>query len=485
MDEGADLRAAAMRRVDHAVPLVVDLDGTLVFSDLLLESIFILAKERPLDLLRLPFWLAQGRAQLKQRLARLVRPEAPTLPYNRPLIDYLRAEKGRGRRLILATAADAAVACEIADEVGLFDAVYASDGVTNLIGTCKRKRLVAEFGIGGFDYAGNDSRDLPVWSAARKAMLVQPSRALHETVSEAYEVERVFEQEGTEGSLRRALRMEHWFKNVLVFLPILAAHRLYEVSALLHGLAAFVAFCLCASSVYLTNDLLDLPNDRRHPYKKERPLASGRLPISRALIAIPLLLVGAVGASLANPPAMLGILGAYWVLMLAYCLRFRDIAVIDVLVLAGGYALRVMAGSAAIGLEAVPWLVVISCVLFFFGLALLKRYAELVAMRSLAGPKARARGYLARFLGPLALIGCASGYLAVAIYAYQVDIDHKINPRYGLDWVICVLLLYWVTHIWLIVRRGQVVDDPVAFTLTDRASQIVAAVAAVIVLIST
>jgi len=467
---------------DAAVPLVVDLDGTLVSSDLLIESAMLFAKERPLGALKLPFWLTEGRARFKQRIAREVRPDARTLPYNRALIAYVEEQRRRGRRIILATAADEAIAHDVARELGLFDAVYASDGQTNLKGVRKRDRLVAEFGVAGFDYAGNGNVDRVVWAAARKAIIVGANADVREDAARGYDVARVFE-DGASGlnALVEALRVKHWFKNALVFVPLLTAHRLFDVASLSHAFAAFVAFCFCASSVYLLNDLLDLPHDRVHPHKKQRALASGRLRVGHALIVMPLLWAGAIGVSLTQPPAMLGVLALYCFLMLAYCFRLRDNVVVDVVTLAAGYALRVMAGSAATELPVAP-LVVSACVLFFFGLALLKRYAELVTMRSIGG--SGARGYFVGHSAVVAGFGTASGYLAIAMLMLETGFEHPLFSRYSLIWIGYALVIYWTTHIWLMARRGRITDDPVSFTLTDPVSRIVGVAVALLLLLS-
>ena len=469
---------------ERLVPLVVDLDGTLVCSDLLTEYVFALAKQRPWRLLRLPFWLAQGKARLKRHLAQEAQLDVHTLPYHRGLLAYLQAQKRRGRHLILATAADETVAQQVARETGVFDAVFASDGTTNLSGKRKRQRLVTEFGARGFDYAGNSRRDLPVWGAARRAILVRPSRGLPDAVAEISEVERVF-ADGVSGPrlYLHALRVHHWLKNILVFVPLVAAHQLNDMGLLAHAVLAFIAFSLCASSVYLLNDLVDLPTDRRHPYKKERPLASGQLPIGQAVGLIPLLWMATVAVGLQLPRPFLWVLGLYYVFMLAYCLRLKDFAIMDALVLAGGYALRVLAGSVAVTITASPWLLGCS-ILLFFSLALLKRYAELVTMRSLEGAKARARGYSAKDSRLVATLGGSSAFLAVIVLALYAGIEQRLHPRYELLWLVCVLLSCWIGYMWLMAHRGRIRDDPAAFALKDRASQVLAVLIMTTVLIA-
>lgn len=470
---------------EPSVPLVVDLDGTLVSTDVLIESCFIFAKKKPLQLFRLPLWLAGGRARLKQRLAREAMPDVHTLPYHREFLAYLRAEKQQGRKLVLATAADEAVAHQVAEELGLFDAVFASDGITNLSGERKRDRLIKEFGINGFEYAGNSFRDRSVWKAARKAIVVRPAASLRSATEKGHEPGRVFEPEATGWrAYLHALRPHHWFKNALVFVPLIAAHQFYNVAMLAQALLAFAALSLCASSVYLLNDLVDLQEDRRHPHKRHRMLASGQLPVAHAAILAPILVLGAVALSLAQPPFFLLIIGAYCFLMLAYCLVLRNLAFWDALALAAGYCLRVVAGSVAVDLGVSLWLLS-SVFLLFFGLALLKRYAELISRRLHEQTQGRVRGYAVEDSGRIAVYGCLSSYLALLVFAFYLAAVAHRHVRYELIWLFYVLLAYSVTHIWLMAGREEISSDPVSFALSDRSIRIFGILMAVTVLAAT
>jgi 4-hydroxybenzoate polyprenyltransferase len=466
---------------DRPAPLVVDLDGTLVATDLLIESLFVLAKRRPLRLLMVPFWLAQGRARLKQHLAREGMPDVPSLPYRRDLIAYLDAARHRGTPLILASAADERIAQAVAHHVGVFDAVFASDGTVNLKGETKRDRLVAEFGFQGFDYVGSGRTDHAVWAASRKALVVRSEPGLAAKVGAATKVERMFEESSSDPLLYlKALRPHHWLKNALVFLPLAAAHRLNEVELLSQGFLAFLAFSLCASSTYLLNDLLDLPNDRRHPHKRDRALASGRLTMTHALGLIPLLLAGAVAVGLLLPWPFLGALGLYYALTLSYSLRLKDLVILDVLALAGLHSLRVIAGSAATGIPPSAWLIAF-CVFLFFSLAMIKRYAELVVMRTIDGLRAHARAYELEDSELLAALGGASGYLAVLVLAlYISETGQGAFGRHELIWLVCVLLLYWISYMWLMAHRARMHDDPLVFALRDNVSRVLMVLMAII-----
>jgi 4-hydroxybenzoate polyprenyltransferase/phosphoserine phosphatase len=477
------------RKVDSTpeqdVALVVDLDGTLTSTDLLLESLFVLTKNKPLRLLQVPFWLLQGLAPLKRHLAKEAAPDARTLPYDQEFLSYLESQKRAGRLLVLATGTDRELALRVAEHIGLFDGVFASDGITNLTGSKKRDRLVAEFGIGGFDYAGNSHRDRDVWASARKAILVRPPARLLKAEEKKSEVSRVFERKALAADVYGgALRVAHWTKNALVFLPLIAAHRLYDAVALGQAFIAFLSFSLCASSIYLLNDLVDLSEDRGHPIKRQRMLASGRLSVRQAIGLMLCLLFGAFALSFTLPADFRTILGAYYLLMVAYCLRLRDLAILDIATLALGYTLRMLAGATATGLAASAWLLIF-CILFFAGLALLKRYAELVAVQRIKGPEARVHAYLVRDSGRLVYFGFSSSCLAVAALAFHFGLNDRLHGRRDALWVVFVLLLYWVTHMWGMARRGQISGDPVAFALTDCTSRIVGILIAIALLVST
>ena len=471
--QGAAAEAAQVAPTP-APPLVVDLDGTLIETDLLVESIAKLLRQEPLALLALPRWLLKGRANLKREIARRVDLDPTLLPYRSALLDHLRAEHANGRSLVLATASDEKLANQVAAHLQLFDRVMGSDGNTNLSGKRKRARLVDQFGERGFDYVANESRDLTVWAAARKAIVVNNSPRLLRAVARVANYESAFTARSP--SLREylsALRPEHWLKNFLVFVPIFSAHLFLSPVLLARTLGAFVAFCCCASAGYLINDLLDLQADRQHPQKRLRPFASGRLPLAYALVTAPVLVV--VGCVLAGMLSLLLLLIvlSYLTLTLAYSLELKRVALLDILVLASLYTLRMVAGAAAIVVWPSVWLLGFSMFLFT-SLAFIKRYAELVIMRSLEGDHATARGYQLSDAELLASKGTASGYAAVLVLAlYIASGAVKANySRHQLIWLVCPLLLYWLGYLWLIAHRGKMFHDPLVFALRDRTSRI-------------
>jgi len=456
-------------------PLVVDLDGTLIKTDLLVESICGLLRKQPLAFFTLPIWLLKGRAHLKAEIARRIELDPTLLPYRTALLDYLHAEHDKGRPIVLATGSNERFAKQVADHLKLFDLVLASDASTNLSGQRKRARLVDHFGERGFDYAGNESRDLAVWSSARKAIVVNPNpRLLRDVARTGAEVESVFEDRGPSLSeYLGALRPRHWLKNILVLFPIFAAHLFIEPVLLARTLVVFLAFCCCASSGYLINDLFDLAADRHHPQKRLRPFASGRLPLAFALAMAPALVV--LGCVLARLLSLLslGILLLYFTLTLAYSLRLKRVVLLDVLVLASLYTLRIIGGGLAIAIWPSVWLVGFSLFLFT-SLAFVKRYAELVLMRGVEGGHAMARSYELSDAELLASKGTACGYAAVLVLALYIASGavKALYSRHQVMWFVCPLLLYWVGYLWLVAHRGEMYHDPLVFALHDRTSRI-------------
>jgi len=455
-------------------PLVVDLDGTLLRTDVTAESVFVLVKRDPRALLSLPWALLRGRAVFKRALAQRAQPDVDTLPLNEPLLEFLRHERHRGRALILATGADQLVAHRIAARLGLFDSVFASDGRTNMTGDAKRGRLVAAFGERGFDYVGNSRRDLPVWAAARRALVAGGATHHLHAVRQVGSVDRVFADKAVAPGRQLAtwleqLRWRHWIKNALVLVPIVLAHRLGDMSAVAAAVLATLAFCAAASSIYLINDLIDLPSDRRHPRKRERPLASGRLPILRAIAAIPLLWGAASLCALFLPPACGALIVLYVAAMLAYSLRLKDLRYVDAAVLAGGYTLRAWVGTWAIGLAVDPWLAA-WCLPTFFGLALLKRRAELAAWATHPGA-AHGRAYRPADARPLAAIGRSATSLGAAALAV-LPLAHGDSPTAiaGL-WLAALLLAVGTRRLWRCAAEGRIEDDPVAFAMRDPPSR--------------
>jgi 4-hydroxybenzoate polyprenyltransferase/phosphoserine phosphatase len=453
-------------------PLCIDLDGTLIRSDMLIEAVFGLLKQNPFYAFFLPLWLAKGKAHLKQQIAERVDLDVTLLPYNERLLTYLREEKAAGRRLILATASNVHYAEQVALHLGFFDEVLASDAKTNLSGPRKGDRLVAAFGERGFDYAANEGVDLPIWAKAGGAILVDTSPPIARQVQAVTPVVQTFSSPRPDvKAYLKAIRLHQWLKNVLVFVPVVMAHEWGNTTLLLQAAIAFLAFGLCASSVYVLNDLLDLEADRQHPTKRRRPFAAGMLSLRQGLLLIPLLLGAAFALALLLPPLFLAVLAVYYAATLAYSLRLKSAVLIDVLVLAGLYTLRVIAGGAATGLGPSFWLLAFSMFLFL-SLALVKRYSELLLVQAQEKEVAAGRGYRLVDLETLAQFGMASGYAAVLVLALYIN-STAVGALYRVPealWLICPLFLYWISRVWLLARRNLMHQDPVLFAIEDRRS---------------
>lgn len=464
-------------------PLCVDLDGTLIHSDLLLESALALLKRNPLYLFVLPFWLLRGRAHLKRCIAQRAGVDIAMLPWNTRVLDLLAAERTQ-RPIVLCTAADGTLAEAVAQHIGGFARVMASDGTRNLSGHHKAEALVATYGERGFDYAGNSAKDIAIWAHARQAYVVNAEAGVAARASRVSQVAGILPRKAA--GLRvwlKALRLHQWAKNVLVFAPLLAAHKLLQPSAVAHAVAAFLIFGVCASGVYVLNDLLDLAADRAHPRKRNRPFAAGRLPLAGGIALAPVLTIAAfVSAAFLSPHFALVLFG-YYIITLAYSFKLKQIAMLDVLVLAALYTLRIIAGTVAIDVASSFWLLAFSMFLFL-SLALLKRYTELVAQQGAGEVHARGRGYAVADAPLLGAMGGASGYLSVLVLALYVDSAASAalyrHPQFL--WLLCPLLLYWVSRIWLIAHRGAMRDDPVIFAVTDWVSRGVLVLGALVVI---
>ncbi len=470
----------------HLPPLVVDLDGTLVNSDLLIESAFVLARHSPQSLVRLPAWLRAGRATLKAEIARRADLGIADLPYNPALIEFLREEKAGGRTLILATAANEKYAHQVADHLGLFDAVLASDDETNLSGQKKLDALNRHLDGGAFDYAADHEADSVIWRRAREAILVNAGPKLDKRTRADANVSATFAPEPAEWRIwLRALRVHQWLKNALIFVPLLAAQQLGDIGTVTMAVLAFIAYCLLASSVYLLNDLVDLGDDRQHPRKRERPFASGRLPLLHGVVAIPALIVAAFAIAAFLPPFFWLVLAVYFGLTLAYSLALKQVALLDVLTLAGLYTLRVIAGGAATGVELSFWLLALSMSIFL-SLAMAKRCTELLVMAEHSGDAPLGRGYVAADLPPLRSLGTAAGYSSVVILALYINspgiTDYYSHP--ARIWLLCPVVLYWISRIWLKTLRGQMHDDPIVFAARDTGSRICLLVGAAIMILA-
>jgi 4-hydroxybenzoate polyprenyltransferase len=479
--------ALAVEESDARVPLCVDLDGTLVRTDLLVEAVLALVKRNPLYLLLLPLWLLRGKAAFKQEVYRRAELNVAVLPYNPRLLALLQREHRAGRTLVLATAADRRVAEQVAEHLGIFSEVLASDGRVNLAGARKRDALLQRFGPAGFDYAANGRADLPVWVECRRAVVVNAPRHVAEKAGRVADVAAVMDDRPSPvRAVLRAMRPHQWAKNVLVFVPLLTSHQLADTGLLLGAVCAFLAFGFCASSVYLLNDLLDLEADRQHPKKRTRPFAAGDLSLESGVVLCGVLLAAGVGMSLLLPVVFQLVLALYYVLTIAYSFYLKGKLLLDVHCLGALYTIRVLAGSAATGVAPSQWLLAF-CLFLFLSLALVKRVSEVQHLLRNNLESARGRSYRATDLQALASLGTGSGFICVLILAFYIQ-SPQVAPLYqtpAVLWLLCPLFTYWMSRVWMIAYRGKMNQDPVVFALEDRVSYLVGVCAGAVMFAAT
>lgn len=459
--------------------LCVDLDGTLIDADLLWECLFSMARTRPWVLAAVPIWLLRGRAYLKRRLAAGASIEFATLPYRQDVLNLLESAHRGGRPVVLATASDEALAHGVSRHLGLFSRVMASDGVTNLKGPVKAESLVRLFGSGNFDYIGDSRADIPCWAHAADAMTTNDS-----LVGRVPNLRSVRSSTRTQvtGSLVEVTRPHQWLKNLLLFVPAGAAHR-FDGPTIETAMLAFLAFSLCASGGYVLNDLLDMRADRKHHRKRSRPFASGALRPSTGPLLVGLYWsVGFGLAALWLPAAFAGVIALYLASTAAYSLRLKREPVLDVMVLAGLYVIRVVAGGLAVAVPVSTWLLTFT-LFVSLSLAFLKRYIEVDRpSEDAVGDPIPARGYFGEDVTWLRTAGITSAYLStlvLAIYVNSADVARLYaHPERLL--VLCPVLLYWATRTWLFAHRRTMHDDPVVAVSLDPATYVVAAASAAV-----
>jgi 4-hydroxybenzoate polyprenyltransferase len=468
--------------MNEAHVIAVDLDGTLTLTDTLHESVLTIVRNKPYLLLLLPFWLFKGIAHLKQKVAENSELDVTTLPYNQPLIDWLKEEKERGKKIVLCTAANEKIAKAVVSNFDLFDAFIASDSETNLKSARKRDALQERYGVEGYDYAGNSNDDLEVWADASNAVVVNASENVLKKVSTLTSVTQVFrsEQAGIVVWLK-AIRTHQWLKNLLLFVPLLAAHQIGNAQSLVLIVIAFFSFSLCASSIYITNDLLDLESDRSHPRKRFRPFASGKLSVSNGVFAVPLLIAASFLLGAIVSVDFLFVLLIYLFLTVMYSFSLKRLVLVDCLTLATLYTMRIIAGAAAVSVSLSFWLLAFS-IFIFLSLALVKRCSELLVQLQEGKNKAHGRGYLVTDVPLLQALGVSSGYISTLVIALYLR-SENVMSLYAQPlaiWLLIPILLFWVSWVWLKSSRGEMHDDPIVFAAKDKASLSVATIAALV-----
>ncbi|MCC6554528.1 MAG: UbiA family prenyltransferase [Polyangiaceae bacterium] len=453
----------------RAAPLAVDLDGALVKTDVSLEAALALVRRNPLYALACIAWRLRGRAVLAREVGRRAQLDVDSLPFDRALVAYCREQRGLGREIALVSAADERIACAIAAHLGVFTRVVTTGG--------RREAALLEAELGGRSFyhcAGGQAG----W---QRAGTDDGAEGADAPPADTFDARRPRWR-----ALAKALRVHQWSKNALVLVPLLTSHRLLDAALAARAAIAFVAFSLCASSVYLMNDLLDLAADRRHATKRARPLASGDLSLGAGAAACALCLAGGAATSLLLPGAFRAVLALYFVLTVAYSTYLKRKLLVDVHLLAGLYTIRVLAGNAATGIAPSGWLLTFS-MFFFLSLALLKRFTEVRDLSARRIEAVAGRGYLPRDTDALYGLGTSSGFLGVTILALYIR-SPQVVALYRTPaalWLLCPLLLYWVSRMWVLAHRGGMPSDPVLFALRDRVSYCVGLAAGAVMLAAT
>ncbi len=466
-------------------PIVVDLDGTLLLTDLLHEAIIMLLKKNPSYLFALPFWLFKGKVYMKNKIFKIVSLRYELLPVNKPLLNFLHQESVSGRKLVLATASLASGAKEIAKIYPIFGEVYGTESV-NLKGSNKLKLLVDKFGEYQFEYVGNSYSDLKIMALSRYSYLVNPSKYVERKAGKISELKYVWKLEKVNWKdYLKAIRCYQWLKNLLIFVPVITSLSFYSFHILLEACAAFFAFSFTASSGYVINDLMDLGADRVHPRKRFRPFASGKLSvISGVIVAFVLFGAGLFIASQLNKWFLLVTIG-YFIISVSYSVYLKKIALYDVFILGLLYSTRVIAGGIVTHIPISFWLIAFSTFLFL-SLAFVKRYSELMKSNDKKGLLSTGRGYVSQDLNLLQIMGISNGFLSVVVFSLYID-SPEVSRLYShpkLLWSVSLLFLFWINHIWLVTTRGKMKDDPIVFAIKDVTSYIIFFIIAFIMFLS-
>ena len=459
--------------------LFVDLDGTLIKSDLLFECLVPIIKNYFYAIFLAPFWLLKGKAYLKDKFSDLVSINPEILPYNNNVLEYIRKEKENGSKIILATASNIKLAKSISDYLGIFDDVIASSKEENLKGKNKLNKIklyIKNNNINKeFSYIGDSEADVKIFNETNIPIVVGNKNVFNKIKSKNDKT--TFVDGENDFSLKKFFKMirtYQWVKNFLIFLPLILAHKFLDVNLLLKALVAFFSFSFLASSVYIINDIMDVESDRIHPSKKNRPIASGAVKISSALKVAFILMPLSFIISIFLGKEFLFVLLTYFITTSCYSFYLKKIMLVDILILSLLYTVRIFAGGVALNIYLSPWLFMFS-LFFFFSLACAKRYSELYAVRNNLQDEIKGRGYQAQDLEQIQIFGSSSGYIAILIFALyiQSDISMKLYKTPSFFWALCPIMLYWISRVWLLSHRGQMTQDPIIFALKDKVSYVV------------
>lgn len=466
-------------------PLVVDLDGTLIHTDLLFEALLLVLKKNPFYIFVCFFWIFRGRAYLKSKVFSKVRIPFELLPFNHQLLEFLHSEHVKGRKLVLATASPTFAAKEIQKTHPIFDEIYGTENELNLKGNNKRTLLNQMYGERNYDYIGNSKSDLKIFSSAHSSYLVNPTNALEKKARKISDLKNVWKTKKTFWGILKSLRVYQWVKNFLVFVPLITSHTFNSLEQFSDALVGFIAFSLIASAGYIINDLFDLNADRGHPRKCRRPFASGEVSIPVAFVIFVVLLLLGFYAAITLGHLFFTILAVYLTTSVSYSFYLKKIALYDVFILALLYSVRIFAGAVAINVELSFWLIAFSTFIFL-SLAFIKRYSELIQISNEQNLSKRGRQYFKSDLTLLQTMGVASGFLSVVVFSLYINSAEvvKLYSQPKLLWAISLVFLFWISRIWLLTIRGEVDEDPIVFAIKDKTSYFTFLFISIIILIS-
>ncbi|HKX33633.1 MAG TPA: UbiA family prenyltransferase [Blastocatellia bacterium] len=481
-----------LKSLTNLRPHCVDLDGTLIKTNTLLEAAMALIRTTPWAAIFLPFWLMRGQAYLWQRLSERTFINPALLPYREEVLEYLEREKRTGRELVLISGSNQAMVEKVAHHLGLFHRFFGSTETVHLVGPAKLAVLLELYGRKAFDYLGDSNQDFSIWRESQRAIIVSRNRSLIKRVRQNVEDLEQIQPSGRPWlkAVIKAMRPYQWSKNLLLLAPIFLAHKITNLPLMLTAVQAIIAFSLCASAVYIMNDLLDLESDRLHPRKRKRPFAAGDLSVLQGGLLSMVLLISAFAIALALSPEFAAVLLAYFVMTVGYSSYLKQKLLIDVFVLASLYTIRVWAGSVCTGIVISNW-----ALAFFMSLslslALAKRYSELAAsIATAAGEQQvtlRRRNYQTSDIPFLLCLGCVTAMtsvLVIALYISSQDVIHYYSSPASL-WFICPAFAYWVSRLWLITTRGKLNEDPVLFAIKDKVSYLLGTIIVATVVIAT
>ncbi|MGC4100554.1 UbiA family prenyltransferase [Ferruginibacter sp.] len=471
---------------DMEIPLVADLDGSLINTDLLFEALVLLLKKNPLYFFVCPFWLLKGKSFFKQRVFEKAILQYDCLPFNEHVTGFLKEEFNKGRKIVLATASPLSAAEEIAKVQPVFSEVYGTGDTVNLKGANKLSLLLEKYGARGFDYIGNSSADLVIFAQCRNAYLVNGSASVESKAKQNGNLKNVWAGKRTSvKDFIKAIRAYQWIKNLLLFVPLVTSHSLGSLNLVLLSFFGFCTFSLVASAGYLLNDLLDINGDRKHPRKKFRPVASGKISIPTAFIIAVLFLAGGLIFAATLGLWFFCIVLFYFCTSFSYSLFLKKIVLYDVFILALLYSVRVFAGAIVIDVVLSFWLIAFSTFIFL-SLAFVKRYSELMQVEDSGNLKNRGRGYIVQDLTVLLMMGVVSGFLAVVVFSLYIN-SPEVTELYSkprILWAISFLFLFWISRMWLFTTRGKMTDDPIVFALKDVTSYFVFAITGVLIVLA-